>query len=61
MTDEEIIFPAFGNVVKNPFRGENFVKESYDGYRAYPLERHHKTNHYGLIIAVVLVILMQLL
>lgn len=61
MTDEEIIYPAFGNAVKNPFRGENFIKESYDGYRTYPLERSHKTNHYGLIIAIVLVILMQLL
>ena len=61
MTDEETIYPAFGNVVKNPFRNTNFVKESYDGYKSYPPERHHKTNHYGLIITIVLVILMQLL
>lgn len=61
MNNEEIIYPAFGNVVKNPFREKNFVKESYDGYKSYPSERHHKTNHYGLIIAVVLIILMQLL
>lgn len=61
MTNKELIYPEFGCVVKNPFRGENFVKESYDGYRAYPHEANKEQSHYGLIIAIVLVILMQLL
>lgn len=61
MTDEETIYPAFGNAVKNPFREKNFVKESYDGYRAYPHEANKEQSHYGLIMAIVLIILMQLL
>lgn len=61
MTDEEIIYPAFGNVVKNPFRKTNFVKESYDEYRFPIPEKDSKPHHYGLIIAIVFVVLMQLL
>lgn len=61
MTDEEKTFPTIGCMIENPFRGVTFIKESYDGYKAYPPERNHTTRHYGLIITIVLVILMQLL
>lgn len=62
MTDEnKIMYPTVGNVIKNPSRKPNFLKESYDGYRPSLPEKDTKTHHYGLIIAIVLTLIMQLL